>query len=236
MPKVNKPRASATPATPGDADSGATNAFDRLYRRARERDANIEERRLSRLATEMVSCPFSPSLNAPRPSTAPAASAAAADGSGSAPAQSTFSRLYNDALDRRLRTETFASAAPPEDAECTFEPSLTVTSRRISERLRSPQNGSGGAGSAAADLLPRHLQLYAEGLKKQRDKREHADLITQAGGLVRVEEARECTFQPRVGRSPGGPASASVPVHDRLYEEALAKRAAIIAIEAGLEE
>jgi hypothetical protein len=82
--------------------------------------------------------------------------------------------------------------------------------------------------------MPRHLQLYAEGLKKQRDKREHAELVAQAGGLIRIDDAKECTFKPRVGPAPRGSPSASgsaapgsPTVHERLYEDSIMKRAAL---------
>ena len=203
--------------------------FDRLYRAAAEREAHVEEKRLARFKTEMTECSFSPALiNLARPSTAPAAQV------GSSP----FSRLYSDALDRRLRTETFEAALPPVDLECTFEPALTVTSRRISDRMRSSP-----ATDDASGTLPRHLQLYAEGLKKQRDRRDHAALIAAAGGLIRDADARECTFQPTSSKAaPTSPAAfnnslspGSGGIHARLYEEALAKRAALVSFEAGLD-
>lgn len=201
--------------------------FDRLYRAAAEREAHAEEKRLARFKTVMTECSFSPALNSARPLTAPAQV-------GGSP----FSRLYSDALERKLRTETFEAALEPVDSECTFEPALTVTSRRISDRMRtSPSTND----TAAA--LPRHLQLYAEGLKKQRDRRDHAALVAAAGGLIRDEDARECTFQPASSKgaptSPTPAVSSATPgsgnIHARLYEEALAKRAALVSLEAGLD-
>lgn len=226
QPKVNKPRGSVV------VDNGGLNSvgtFDRLYRAAAEREAHVEEKRLARFKTEMTECSFSPALNPARPSTAPAAQV------GSSP----FSRLYSDALERRLRTETFEAALPPVDTECTFEPALTVTSRRISDRMRS----SPAAADDASATLPRHLQLYAEGLKKQRDRRDNAALIAAAGGLIRDADARECTFQPSSSKGvPTSPAAlnsnvtpGSGGIHARLYEEALAKRAALVSLEAGLD-
>ncbi len=200
--------------------------FDRLYRAAAEREAHVEEKRLARFKTEMTECSFSPALNPARPSTAPAAAQVGI---------SPFSRLYSDALERRLRTETFEAALPPVDTECTFEPALTVTSRRISDRMRSSPSTTADDASAT---LPRHLQLYAEGLKKQRDRRDQAALIAAAGGLIRDADARECTFQPNP-TSPAALNSNVTPggggIHARLYEEALAKRAALVSIEAGLD-
>jgi hypothetical protein len=136
-------------------------------------------------------------------------------------------RLYRDFFDRKEKWDEQAAAASGKESEelkrlCTLQPKLSATTKRIIKELRgasppyaalaaaalassgevSPFSDFSAAAAVSSPHLPRHLQLYAEGLRKQKERREHAELVAQAGGLIRVEDALECTFSPKRGPDP----------------------------------
>ena len=260
-PAVNPRR--STPGNANEAPATPSSPFERLYQAALRQADNHRVKAEAAAAATLQGCTFHPETST-MPSATSAAAAAltgialAASGAGGGSSSSSssagdaastaatsspataFSRLYGDAKERRERLAAACevAAAAPMPAECTFEPALSQTTRKITARLRaaaathspltsSSANGSPsgegalgqfledeaaaaaaaaagggeGAGEGAAPAhhpVPRYLQLYEEGMRQQRERREQAALVEQVGGLIRLEDALECTFQPRV--------------------------------------
>jgi hypothetical protein len=269
----------------GGEGAPVLNPFERLYAAAGEKKNALEALRVATEALASTACPFRPDLaksaRGARASAAQAAAAAAAAGAGEgagegagvgagegagAGAAGAFERLYGDASARAARAAAAAAAAAaPSDPNCTFEPALSATTRRITQRLRaSPASAAllavlaageaalaegeeegeaGGEGGeqggaagdedhlgrlAAAALLPRHLTLYEEGLRKARDRRAAAEAVEAVGGLLQSEALAECTFQPNAlrGAPPAAEAAAEAAVHERLFHDANQRRSA----------
>jgi len=230
------------PRPPSAANSpGGGSSFTRLYNGAQKRAEKLKEKETAAAATLLQECTFHPLLNLPVPflQASPAAAADPPESSSSssslAPSstRNAFSRLYHDAQERKAKAEAVAAAVEnaPIPSECTFEPALSLASRRIGLRMggrgsSSPEQGFTGGESVAgrpgwspgladvssaataatstANASPRHVLLYEEGVRKQRERREQAELVEQLGGLIRLEDALECTFKPRVSPRPSG--------------------------------
>ena len=138
-------------ASPGPPPPGSSSPFDRLYAAALQREAALAERRAEAAEAELNSCTFHPVLAAAGGGGwgGDSNNNDAGEGGGLVGKQregGTFQRLYGDALVRRDKKLAAETVAVPVDPDCTFEPRLSLTTRRITERLR----GSPGASAAAA--------------------------------------------------------------------------------------
>lgn len=141
-------------------------------------------------------------------------------------------RLYEAALAKAARARAAAAeAAAAASPECTFRPSISAGSRRL--LAAHGRDGDGLASAAGAAHVPRHLLLYEDGLHRQQ-QRLAAEANRGPEGL-KPDDLINCSFQPTVHTLPSRlVAPAAVPVHDRLYENARAKQAALAAAVAAL--
>lgn len=203
-----------------EAPASTEKVYDRLYAASREREEGLALARVRLEELKLADCSFMPDVTVSKASgkgvgvgtvQAPVEGEEAA-----AAALNPFDRLYAHALERAQRLAVAPSAS---DLECTFKPHISAVSRKITEGARDP---------STADL-PRHLMLYEDGLQRQ-----------QARGSAEANQNREitddditnCTFKPSI-TSLAATSIVSVPVYDRLYENARAKQATLAAAASG---
>lgn len=152
--------------------------------------------------------------------------------SGGGDGKEAHDRLYEAALAKAARARAAAAeAAASTSPDCTFRPAISAGSRRL--LAAHGRDGDGLASAPGAAHVPRHLLLYEDGLHRQQ-QRLAAEANRGPEGL-KPDDLINCSFQPTVHTLPSRlVAPAAVPVHDRLYENARAKQAALAAAVAAL--
>lgn len=156
-------------------------------------------------------------------------------------------RLYLIAAERKERHQQLINAAILEkqqsiDNECTFEPAISRMSRKLTSinmnENNDESNDTYNDTLHAVGTVPRHIELYEEGLAKLH--RKHLAPEYQPYVHPLSSELEECTFQPRINNPK---ANRSTPhddsnengtgeneyyqglsVHERLYEDARNKQ------------
>ncbi|RYG51271.1 hypothetical protein EON67_03705 [archaeon] len=199
------------------AMSGSVPVYERLSMSAQKKRAELDAARKRKEDTERATCTFKPNLSASKHS-ARLVGISSSDHDRSVEGSSDpYTRLYAHALERVQRLQ---EEPRPEDLGCTFKPAISSVSRRISETMRDPSTVD----------LPRHYMLYEDGLQKQQARSMEA---ANKGGAITEDDVANCTFHPAVSPLPAHTA-ASIPVYDRLYENARAKQITLAAAASGV--
>lgn len=165
---------------------GSADSFTRLYNHALAKHETKVVREEIEKSAPPPGCTFTPNATSPqrKPPRRPGSAVKNADG-----AENTYDRLYLLGEERRKRREQLAKqgedARNALDSECTFEPAISETSKKIAELLTTVEYDENGN---PVPVPSRHEALYLDGVAKAREKAERE--------LLEYFDIHPATFDP----------------------------------------